>query len=247
MNKYGSLSDDFYLNMHLQTELDMPQQRETVLHFFEQMQRHYPQLSNFYTRERNELVLEEDKESGGYRWVAIEAKRLCSGTVNPPSIEDAMEQHKNVLTLAPYALSLSKLDCESLSIMFGFDYTYRGNHNQLLADTLGVPSVFEGLGGTRPSRILGYEPSIQLALDEDCTTQARLNFETRTTGFHVRTGEFGEEQISVYLTVRRFDSLKPHEDFADEFKRLAEIGFELLDNHVVENVLLPLQQAIAAK
>ncbi len=50
---------------------------------------------------------------------------------------------------------------------------------------------------------------MQFSLDEDCATQARLNFESRTTGFHVRTGEFGEEQLSVYLTVRRFDSLDP--------------------------------------
>jgi hypothetical protein len=84
-------------------------------------------------------------------------------------------------------------------------------------------------------------------LDEECATQVRLNFESRTTGFHVRTGDFGEEQLSVYLTVRRFDSLRPKEDFAVELSRLADVGCGLLDEHIIDNVLKPLQQAIAAK
>jgi hypothetical protein len=38
MNHYASLSDDYYLNVNLNTEMDLPQNRETVLHFFEQIQ-----------------------------------------------------------------------------------------------------------------------------------------------------------------------------------------------------------------
>jgi hypothetical protein len=247
MNRYASLSDDFYLNMHLQTEMELPQQRETLLHFFEMVQRRYPSMAQFYTRERNEVVLEEDKEAGGYRWVAVEPKRICSGTVNPPSMDDALSQHRDILELVPHALTVSKLDCESLSIVFGFDYTYRGNHNQLLADTLGLPVALEGLCPKGTQQLLAYEPSIQFTLDEECATQVRLNFESRTTGFHVRTGDFGEEQLSVYLTVRRFDSLRPKEDFAVELSRLADVGCGLLDEHIIDNVLKPLQQAIAAK
>jgi hypothetical protein len=247
MNRYASFCDDFYLNMQLQTELDLPQQRETVLHFFEQIQRRYPSMKNFYTRERNELVLEEDKESGGYRWVAMELKRIGSGTINPLDLEDSIQQHSHVLELAPYELSVSRLDCESLTAVFGFDYTYRGNHNQLLADTIGVPAGLEEIANRTKSPIVGYEPSIQFTLDEECKTQVRLNFESRTTAFHVRTGEYNEEQISVYLSVRRYDSLGPDEDWAKEFRRLTEIGFEILDAHVIEHILQPLQSAIANK
>ena len=132
MSRYSSLSDDYYVNMNLNTEMDLPQSRETVLHFFEQVQKHYPGLRNFYSRERGEFVLEEDKDQGHYRWATIEARRVCSGFVNPESVDDALEQHKMVLDLAPFSLSVSPLDCESLNIMFGFDFTYRGNHNQLL-------------------------------------------------------------------------------------------------------------------
>ena len=41
----------------------------------------------------------------------------------------------------PFSLSVSPLDCESLNIMFGFDFTYRGNHNQLLVEAWAWPRV----------------------------------------------------------------------------------------------------------
>jgi hypothetical protein len=42
-------------------------------------------------------------------------------------------------------LSISKLDCESIGLMYGFDYNCRGNHNQILADAMGVPAAFEAI------------------------------------------------------------------------------------------------------
>ena len=142
MSRYGSYADDYYLNMNLNTELDLPSSRETVLHFFEQLQRHFPGLRNFYTRDR-EVVMEEDKDRGSYRWVSVEPRRLSSGFVNPPSSEEAMKMHNVVLELAPFALAVSPLDCESLNIMYGFDFTFRGNHNQLLVDALGISPALE--------------------------------------------------------------------------------------------------------
>ena len=145
MSRYGSYSDDYYVNMNLNTEMDLPHNRETVLHFFEQVQKHYPTMRNFYGRERGEYVLEEEKDKGAYRWASIEPRRVSSGQVNPGSVEEALKQHAMVLDMVPYALSLSGLDCESLNIMFGFDFTYRGNHNQLLAEALGIVPAFDGL------------------------------------------------------------------------------------------------------
>ena len=34
MNRYTCDADDFYVNVHLNTELDLPDSRDTVLHFF---------------------------------------------------------------------------------------------------------------------------------------------------------------------------------------------------------------------
>src|SRR4051794_35415404 len=131
MNRYSD-ADDFYVNVNLNTEMELPSSRDTVLHFFEQMRKAFPDLNNFYTRETGDLVLEGDKELESYRWVAIEPKRLCTGHVNPETLEDSYRQHEVVLGLAPHLLTISLLDCEALDVMFGFDFTYEGNHDEIV-------------------------------------------------------------------------------------------------------------------
>ena len=247
MSGYGAFSDDFYLNMNLSTELDLPQNREAVLHYFEQIRRRYPRMQNFYSREKSEFVLEEEKEAGAYRWTSLETKRVNSGVVNPESFESAAEQHRAVLELVPYELSVSPLDCESLSVMLGFDFAYRGNHNEILAEAIGVPPGLERFLHVPFGRLLSSEPAIQFALDEDCRTQCRVSFESRTSAYQVRAGDFGEEQLSVYLTVRRYDSLGAHENYADEFDRLAALCRDLVDEYLVSSVLRPLQEAISLR
>ncbi len=247
MSHYRSLGDDFYVNMNLNTEMDLPQTRESVLHYFEQVQKRFPSMRNFYGRERGEFVLEEDKDQGNYRWMTIEPRRICSGAVNPESLAEALRQHETALEIAPYALSVSPLDCESLNVMVGFDFTYRGNHNELLVEALGICPALERMADVPGATVLGTDPSLQLALDEDCRIQCRLSFEPRTSAYHVRTGEFPEEQLSVYFTVRRYGSLDAGETYAAAMKRLAELCVELVDGYVVENVLLPLQHVIATK
>lgn len=247
MKRYDANSDDYYVNLNLNTEMELPQSRETVLHFFEQLQKHFPKMRNFYTRERGEFVLEEEKDKPSYRWATIEPRRVCSGQVNPPSLEEVLRQHACVLELVPYALSISPLDCESLNIMFGFDFNYRGNHSQLLTEALGLPSAFERLAELPGATVLSYEPALQLSLDADCRTQVRLNFETRTSAYHVRTGEFPEDQLSVYVTARRYGSLDPGETFVSTMEKLTQACCDVIDNYVIDNVLKPLQHTIALK
>ena len=252
MSSYGSYSEDFYSNVTLQTEMDLPSSREAVLHFFEQLQRRFPRLSHFYQREKNEFILEEEKDRGAYRWVATEPKRVSSSYVNPGSIEEAMEQHREVLELAPYMLSVSRLDCEAVSLMYGFDFVYRGNHNQLLCDALGLPVAFESISQRPGSQLMCYEPVIQISLDDQFRTHARINFEPRngslqTMRAELGGAEFSEELLSVYVTIRRFDSLSPEETFVGELNRLEVLMRELMDNHIVENILKPLQSCIAIR
>jgi hypothetical protein len=247
MNRYSSLSDDFYVNMNLSTEMDLPNARESVLHFFERVQKQFPSMRHFYAREKGDFILEEDKEQGHYRWTTIEARRLCSGYVNPPSIEAALEQHRLVLELAPYMLSLSSIDCEALDLLFGFDFTYRGNHNQLVAEALGVCPALEKLVEVPNATIVSCEPTITLALDDDCRMQCRLNIENRTNAYQIRTGEFPEEQLSVYVTARRYGGLPAGSSYVEMIDTLKNVCCEMVDNYVAENVLQPLARAIAAK
>ncbi len=247
MNKYQAECDDFYVNVNLNTEMELPTSRDTVLHFFEQMKKRFPDLRNFFTREDGDLVLEGDKEQESYRCLAIEARRLTSGHVNPETLEAAYAQHELVLELAPHLLTISVLDCEALDVMFGFDFDYEGNHDEVVAEALGVGSAFEGLVEVPRARVLNFEPSITLALDESCRLQSRLSVETRTNAFQVRTGEFPDDQISVYFTIRQYWGNGPDRSFLDSFRNQREIGEEIMRTQVVPRVVHPLARAIASR
>ena len=245
MTGYGAFSDDFYVNMNLSTEMELPQNRETLLHYFEQIRRRYPKMQNFYSRETGEFVLEEEKNEGAYRWVSTEKNRLNSGSVNPQSYEAALDQHRCVLEVVPFELTVSPLDCESLSVMLGFDFTCRGNQNEIIAESVGIPRGLERFSQVPYGKLLCNEPSITFSLDEECRTQCRVSFESRTNAYQVRTGDYTEDQVSVYLTVRRYDSLAPGESYVDEFNRLAALCQDLVDEYLVPSVLRPLQERIS--
>ena len=247
MSRYSSFSDDYYINMNLNTEMELPSERESVLHFFEQMQKKFPTMENFYARERNEYVLEEDKERGQYRWVGTEPRRVLSVHFNPPDEEAALAQHRHLLDIAPYCLSIRPIDCESINLTYGFDYTYRGNHNELIAEALGVPPAFEKLSDEAGIKFVSYEPSMQFTWASDCRVQARLSIETRTSAYQIRTDDFPEEQFSIYLTGRRYGVSGNNDSLPETVDQLASFCHELLDNYVIDNVLRPVQQAIAIK
>ncbi|MDA0834543.1 MAG: hypothetical protein O2955_21955 [Planctomycetota bacterium] len=247
MLSYGDLADDFYVNLNLNTEMQLPAARETILGFFERVQKSYPTMRNFFTRESGDFVLEEDKDQGHQRWLTLEPRRVCSGFINPPNIDAAVEQHELILQLIPYMLSVSPLDCEALDYMIGFDFSYRGNHDQLVAEALGSGYALEGLVSYPGSKVLNFEPSATITLDESCRLQARLMIETRTNAYQVRRGDFGEEQISVYFTMRQYGSLEPNTSFEETLRRLRSKSEELIESLVIDQVLRPLAQAIATR
>ena len=246
MFKYSALAHDFYINMNLNTEMKLPNGRDTVLEFFERVQKTYPSMRNFYTRDNGDFVLEEDKDQGHQRWLSLEPRRICSGYVNPSEADLAMAQHDLVLQLVPYMLTVSPLDCEALDFMMGFDFSYRGNHDQLIAETLGTSSCLDGLVELPGAKVLNFEPSMTISLDEGCRLQARLLIETRTNAYQVRRGDYPEEQISVYFTVRQYASLELARSYEDTLKLLREHSDTLMDEYVIDQVLRPLSQAIAA-
>jgi hypothetical protein len=247
MHAYGSFADDYYVNMNLNTEMKLPDSRETILHFFERIQKSYPSLRNFYTRENGDFVLEEDKDQGQQRWLSLEPRCVCSGFVNPADVGTAIDQHALILELVPYMLSVSPLDCEALDLMVGFDFSYRGNHDELVAEALGTGSALEGLVEVPGMQVLNFRPTITIGLDEECRTQARLMIETRTTPYQVRRADFPEDQISVYFTVRQYGSLESGATYVETLHRLREHCEDLLDRYVVEQVLRPLAQAISTR
>ena len=100
-NPYAAFCEDFYVNMRLGSQLALPHNRETVLHFFERLQKAYPAMTKFRRNDNNEFNLEEDRGSHAYRWASLENKRVSSGHVNPTDVADAMRMHELVLDMSP--------------------------------------------------------------------------------------------------------------------------------------------------
>jgi len=248
MNRYTCDADEFYVNLQLNTEMELPTNRDTVLHFFEQMKKGFPELRNLHSRENGDLVLEGDKEQDSYRWLAIESRRLCSGHFNPGSVEDAYRQHDFVLELAPHLLTISLLDCEALDLMFGFDFNFDGNHDEIVTEALGVGHGLEGLLEIPKAQVTNYEPSVTMALDESGQLQCRLAVETRPrVPGQIRPREFAGDPISVFFTIRQYWGLGPEMTFLESLRRQREIGEEILRQSVIPRVVRPLAQAIASR
>jgi hypothetical protein len=247
MNAYSTMCDDFGVSCNLIAKMDMPSTREPVLHFFEALQKITPGMTEFERRENGEFALEEDRESGHYRWVTLDNRRLGTGYAGPPTIEEADEHNMRVLEMAPYHLDLGALTTEALDVLFYFEFLYQGNHDEVVAEALASQGPLEGISQIPASRVLHYQPTIMMALDEQCQLQARLNVETRTNAYQVRTGNFPEVPISVYFTVRQFWGKQSFKTYKDSYRNQRRILDELVDQYVVPNVVQPLQKAIAAK
>jgi hypothetical protein len=247
MNPYSSVCDDFGVYVYVNTKMDLPTGRETILHFFDRVRKAYPTMTDFDRRENGEFVLEEDREQGSYRWVTIENRRLCIGYVNPDELEGADQINEMVLENAPYHLDCGPLDCEALDVLFAFDFLYTGNHDEVVAEALGMNTTLENILQMPGTRVLNYEPSLMLALEDSCRLQCRLSIETRTNAYQIRTGQFPEAPISVYFTVRQYWGRSPYKNFLESYRNQRKICQELVDNHIIPAVVRPLAQTIAAK
>ena len=58
---YSSMCDDFFADMYINTELDLPSERDIILGFFERLQRRFPNMGSFFRREYGDFTLEEDR------------------------------------------------------------------------------------------------------------------------------------------------------------------------------------------
>jgi hypothetical protein len=75
--------------------------------------------------------------------------------------------------------------------------------------------------------------------------QCRISVEPRTNAYQIRTGEYQEEQISVYVTARQYGSLAADRTYVETLDRLNEICHDVIDNYVIDSVLQPLARTIA--
>ena len=247
-NAYSLLCDDFYLDMYVNTELELPTQRDTILAFFERIQKQFGSMGCFYRREDNEYCLEEDRSAGHYRWVTLETDRISSGVVNPSSFEEAYCQDRLVLELAPYMLGVSHLDIDSLDVTFGMDFDYMGSHDEVIAEALLGRTAFNCLLELPCARPVGFSPAVVTALSEDCRTQARISVESKTSVYGSgKQKHRSDEAISLSFTIRQYSSSAEKFDVLKSFENQCRLAEELMAEKIVPNFVKPLTNVIAEK
>ncbi len=247
-NSYSSLCDDFFVDMHINTELDLPGNRDTVLHFFERIQRQFPSMGNFFRKDNGDFCLEEDRSVESYRRVILELDRICCGCANPAQMEQAFELNSLILDISPYMLGVSHLDIDSLDLTFTMDFDYQGNHDEIIAEALYTPTAFSDLLNMPESRPIGFSPSVMVALTEDCRTQLRLSVESRSSVYEIRNNKYkSEEPISLYFTIRRYP--RPDEKFDAVVSHNEQWGLaeNLMADKIIPNFVQPLVSTIAQR
>jgi hypothetical protein len=246
-NPYAAFCDDFYVNMRLGSQLPLPHQRETLLHFFERIQKEIPTMIRFRKGENGEYSLEEDRSSNNYRWISLETKRLSSGHVNPASVEEAMRLHTLLLEMAPYHLGISPVEVDHLDVLFGFDLAFTGNHDEVIAESLLAESPLSCLSEEPGTKCVDFQPTVTVALSEDCRLQARIDVVTRTNSYQVRTGDYADDVISVYLILRRYWGDRPRQPTQELLADMAERAEALCDKYVLPRIVRPISTAIASR
>src|SRR5687767_6212657 len=246
-NPFGAFCEDFYVNMRLGSQLNLPHNRETLLHFFERVQKSFPQMTRFRKADNGEFNLEEDRNNQSYRWASIEPKRLASGHVNPDSVEEALKLHTLLLELAPYQLGVSNVEIDYLDVLFGFDLGFSGNHDEIIADSLFAESPLSCLTEEKGAKPVDFQPTVTVALSDDCRLQARIDVVTRTNSYQVRTGDYSDDVISVYLIVRRYWGDRPKQPMDQLIAQMAEKADQLCQSYIIPRVLRPISSAIASR
>lgn len=247
-SSFGSFCDDFYIDLCVNTRLELPDQRDTVLAFFEQLRKRFGNLTNFSRRDGGEFLLEEERQNQKYRWVSLEKDRISSGCAEPAELQEAYVLHHEVLELMPYMLGVTTLDVESIDITFTLDFDYQGNHDEVIAEALLAGSSFGSMLELSGAKIIGCNPSMILALSDDFRVQARLAVESRSN-MHDLNGEKvkQDEPISLYFTIRRHPSPTDTINIIEAYRQQCKLAEQLMFDRVLPHFVQPLVSAIAQR
>lgn len=246
---FGAHCDDFHLASRLFLKMDLGLERETVLHFFDSVRREMPTLRRLRRTDDGGLMLEEDEvEMQTRRWLRIDSNAVRFGRHNPGTKAEAGQLGRLVLEKAPYHLTLGDLDYDHLEVVLGFDLEYRGNHDQLIADTFYADGPFGAfLSHPAVHQSIDAQPFLGVSLNEECDLQVYLEIKSRTSTFEVRTGNFDGQALTVFLTVRRFWGMRHGASLEDAHDALLQTAVDWAESRVVPLIVQPLAQAIASR
>ena len=248
MTAYGSFCDDFFVDMYVNTKLDLPENRDTILAFFERIEKQYPEMRTFLRRSRENYCLKDQEGGGEYRWVSMDRDRVGAGTANPTDLQVAYNLHRFILELVPYMLSVSYLDIDSVELVYGMDFDYSGNHDEVISEALFAGSAFSGIMDITGSRVIQCSPSMVLALTDDQRCQARLTVESKTGYFDpAEAAEESEEAISLSFSLRQYPVPGERFDSIAAYQNLCRLGEELMYDKIINGFARPLNNVIAQK
>src|SRR6478735_1420379 len=96
-------------------------------------------------------------------------------------------------------------------------------------------------------KAIDFQPTVTVALSDDCRLQARIDVVTRTNSYQVRTGDYSDDVISVYLILRRYWGDRPKLAMEDLLEQMAERADRLCSEYIVPKVIKPISSAIASR
>ena len=117
----------------------------------------------------------------------------------------------------------------------------------MIAESLFADSPLNCLGEEPGVKVVECQPSMTWTLRDDCRLQVRLDLVTRTNSYQIRTGEFPDDLISVYLVLRRYWGDHPQEPFEEMMKSMTETAERLCEQYVLPRVVRPINATIASK
>lgn len=240
---FGALCTDFYINHKVNVKMDLPSDRETILHMFDRVRAEHTTMTRF-RRYSDELSLESGRRDGAYKWLALRRNSVRSGHVNPETLDEAYDLHRLILRTSPYHLSISPLDVEYQELLFGFDLECKGNHHEIIYDALVADTPMAALLEYPGARPLDIQPMIGLALED--RLQAFFEVKAATSSGQVRTGRYRTEPISIFLTLRRVGPIDKVEDLLEHYEMMRNKGEELAANKLVPDLLAPISRAITS-
>lgn len=242
---FGALCTDFYINQKIAVKMDLPSDRETIMHFYDRIRQDQTTMTKF-RRFPDELALESSRREGAYRWLAMRRTSIRSGHVNPESLEEAYHLHRLVLRLAPYHLSLSPLDIEYQELLFGFDLEAKTNQHEIVYDALFANSPLASLMDYGKAKPIDVQPIFGITLDPRGELQAFFEVKTTTTQSQVRSGRYRTEPLSLFLTVRKMGPIDKPDDLLDGLELLKRHAERLATEHVVPDLLTPISRALTS-
>lgn len=244
---FGALCSDFYVNQKLALKMDLPSDRETVLHFFERLRRSVPAMTKFRKYD-GELALESArrKDDPQYSWIALRKSAIRSGFVNPDEMEQAYRYQQLILKQAPYHLSISPLDVDYVELTFGFDLECGENQDEIVTQALFADSPMGSLLNIEGTRVLDCQPFVSMNLNDAGSLQAYFEVKTRQKSRRGRSRGYPPEPIAVYLTLRQYGPVEGLDDLAAGFPKLAEECSRLAIDKLVPDLLMPISRCITS-